>query len=225
MRLKLFHFPILLFLVSCTNKKESGVDAVYADYTITADESAENVTCLLKFYRSRNRLEALLLEPPAGVSFDGTALQGDTAGLNGVYYEVQKPLSDFTGTHTIVFKNAEEKEYKETFDFQPFSVTDVLGETVPRGDISVRIEGVPPVAAIRVLLTDTSFYTDDINEIDTVKNGQLIISEAALRKVASGPVTLHLFKEEERRLKAPPASGGRLSITYSLSREFELVDN
>lgn len=225
MRLKLFHLPILLFLTSCTDeKKDTGTDMVYADYSITGEERAENVTCLLRFFRSKNQTEALYLGPPASVSFDGATIQADSAGLSGAYYEVQKPLAGFNGTHTIVFKNAEGREYKETFEFQSFAITDALGETVPRSDIILPLEGLQPGALIRVLLTDTAFYTDDINEIDTVINGQLVISEEALRNVTSGPVTLYLFKEEERRLKNPPQSGGKLSITYGLRREFDLVD-
>lgn len=197
---------------------------VYAEYTITGEESVENVTCLMRFFRSKNQTQALYLEPPAGVSFDGTTLEGDSAGLSGAYYEVQKPLTGFDGVHTIIFKNAEGKEYKETFQFQSFTIAATVDETVSRGDITLQLEGLQSGAPVRVLLTDTSFYTDDINEIDTVQNGQLVISEEALRNVTSGPVTLYLFKEDERPLRNRPAGGGRLSVTYSLSREFELVD-
>lgn len=220
-----FFILSILFLFSCTNKKSTtGTDAVYADYKISGEEGTENVTCLLKFYEGNSQGAPLFLEPPAGVSLDGTAIPGDSAGLSGAYYEVQKPLDGFAGTHTIVFKNAEGKQYNETFGFQPFAITSNLGETVPRSDIILQLDELASGEVIRVLLTDTSFATADINEMDTVQNGKLIISKAALRNVASGPVLLNLFKEEERRLQHPPQSGGKLSLTYGLSREFELVD-
>jgi hypothetical protein len=158
------------------------------------------------------------------VTLDGIALEGDSARLSGAFYESQQPLDGFAGTHTIVFKNAEGKEYKEEFRFQPFTVTNDLTGAVPRGEIELQLEGLAPTDYVRVLLTDTSFTTTDINEVDTVRNGRITISRAALRNVASGPVTLHLFKEEERRLKNAPAGGGLLSITYGLSREFDLVE-
>lgn len=226
MRFSFFHFFLLFALFSCTNNRgAAGTDALYADYSITADEGAENVTCLLKFYRGKQLGDALYLEPPAGVSLDGAALTADSAGLSGTYYEVQKPLNGFAGIHTIVFKNAEGKEYKEEFNFQPFRMADdQLVETLTRGDRSIRLDGLAPVETIRVLVTDTAFSTPDINDVQTVRNGAVSISEAALRNVASGPVTLTLIKEEERPLKNAPARGGKLSITYSLSREFELTD-
>jgi hypothetical protein len=225
MRVFLFCLFMPLFFISCQDQKKvaSGTDAVFAAYTVTAEEGTENVTCLLRFHARNSRGPALFLEPPAGVSLDGIALQGDSAGLSGAYYELQRPLAEFTGSHTVVFKNAEGKEYKETFRFQPFTITNDLNGTVPRGGLELQLEGLAPTDYVRVLVIDTSFTTTDINEVDTVRNGRLAISRAALRNVASGPVTLHLFKEEERRLENAPAGGGLLSITYGLSREFDLA--
>src|SRR5215217_454867 len=118
MRLKLFQILIALVLFSCTQKKAApGTDAVYADYSITAEEGSDSVTCLLKFYKNRRDGSTVFLEPPAAVQFDGASVPGDSAGLSGAYYEVQKPLASFSGTHTIVFKNADGDQYKETFLF------------------------------------------------------------------------------------------------------------
>lgn len=223
MRLLLFQLLIIGFFFSCTTKKGKGTDAVYAEYSITGDESAENVTCELKFFEGRRSSRALLLEPPAAALLDGTALIPDSAGRNGALYVVQKPLSQFSGAHTIVFKNSEEKLYTESFSFQPFVLNTVIPETVPRNDLVLQISGLQATDYLRVVLTDTSFATPDINDIDTVKNGTLVITHDALRNVANGPITLHLYKEEERPLKQAPGSGGMLSITYGLSREFNLV--
>ena len=225
MRLKLFQILISLILCSCNHKKgRTGTDAVYADYSITGEEGTDSVTCLLKFYKNRRVGSTLFLEPPAAVLFDGVAVPGDSAGLSGIYYEVQKPLDAFNGTHTIVFKNADGDTYKETFSFQPFSLRHELGEAVPRGDITIQLAGLQEAKPIRLLLTDTSFASPNINDIDTVKDGKLVITRNALRNVVNGPVILYLFKEEERPLKNPPVNGGKLSITYGLSREFELVE-
>lgn len=225
MRRFLFQFLISLLVFSCTIKKSNtGTDAVYAEYSITGEEGDENVACVLKFFKSRHNSTALLLESPAAVLLDGTALEPDSAGRNGAVYEVQKPLAGFSGNHTIVFKNEVGKKYKEQFLFQPFSIASAIAETVPRGNIVLQVSGLQPTDYLRVVLTDTSFTTPDINDIDTVKNETLVITRAALQNVANGPVTLHLYKEEERPLKQAPGNGGKLSITYGLSREFELTD-
>lgn len=224
MRDKLFQILILLLFFSCTDRSNNpGSDAVYADYSISGEEGDENITCLFRFYSHRDGTP-LLLEPPAAVLLDGVAVPVDSAGLSGAYYEVQKPLAAFAGAHTITFQSAEGKSYVEKFLFQPFSITHGLGETVPRATLTIQLAGLPATRPLRVLLTDTSFATPDINNIDTVQNGQLVITREALRNVANGPVMLHLYNEEERRLQQPPGRGGKLSITYGLSREFELTD-
>lgn len=223
----LFYFLTLFFLLaSCQNNKRSVVkDAVYADYKISGEEGKENITCLFRFYKGTSQSASLFLEPPAGVSFDGTALTVDSARLSGAFYELQKPLADFAGMHTIVFKNSEGVEFKETFHFRPFALASDMGAVMKRDNLILQVDGLSQTGYLRVLLTDTSFATADINEIDTVRNGRLQISQKALQNVASGPVTLYLFKEEERPLKKAPGAGGSLSVTYGLSREFELADN
>src|SRR6476659_1199041 len=142
MRLKLFQTLIILVLCSCNQQKgRPGTDAVYADYSIAGEEDSDSVTCLLKFYKNRRVGSTLFLEPPAAVLFDGAAVPGDSAGLSGNYYEVQKPLAAFNGTHTIIFKNADGDTYKETFSFEPFSLRHELGETVSRGNITIQLTG------------------------------------------------------------------------------------
>jgi hypothetical protein len=223
------HLLFVLFLLcffSCNNKTSEGAErtAIYADYNITAEEGGDTATCLFTFYDGGTREASLFLEAPASISLDGTRIPGDSAGLSGAYYELRKPLEGFAGTHTIVFKNEMGKTYTETFRFQPFRLVTKLGEAVTRAPITLQLTGLQPTDYLRVLLTDTSFVSADINETDTVRNGQLVISREALRNIASGPVTLHLFKEEERRLRHPPDGGGKLSLTYGLSREFNLED-
>lgn len=223
MRPKLFQMLIVLALASCTQKK-AGTDAVYADYMINGEEGGATITCLFKFFTNRRDGSTLALEPPAGVWLDGETIAGDSARLSGSFYEMQKPLASFGGTHTIVFKNAEGRAYHESFSFQPFSLATELSGTVPRADIELQLEGLQATDYIRVLLIDTSFASPDINDVDTVTASRLVIRKEALKNVASGPVTLQLFKEVECPLKQAPAGGGKLAITYSLSREFELVD-
>jgi hypothetical protein len=225
MRPQLFQILIVLVLFACTdNNTNKRSDTVYANYTITAAEETENVTCVFQFYNGSSEGPTLVLQPPAAVLFDDVAVPVDSARLSGAYYELQRPLAGFAGQHTITFKNAEGKTYVETFTFQPFRLTNTLDAPVARGDLSLQITGLQAREPLRVLLTDTAFATPDINDIDTVKNGRLVLTQQALRNVTNGPVILHLYKEEERPLKNPPGRGGKLSITYSLSRTFELVD-
>ena len=77
---------------------------------------------------------------------------------------------------------------------------------------------------VRVLLTDTSFESEDINWLDTVKNGRVVISKENLKKVVNGPVQLEFIKEVDNPVKNGTKEGGRLSFSYGLKREFILKD-
>ena len=98
-----------------------------------------------------------------------------------------------------------------------------MGDTVERGNISLPLEGTKDGNIIRVVLIDTSFKTDDLNEVILVKGGSLTITKAQLQKVTNGPVTLQLYEEKDQRIKNGTGKGGNLSITYSITKEFELV--
>lgn len=207
---------------SAPGARETGM---YMDYKVWGEEGAETVTCLLQFREGRRGETTLLLEPPAGVLLDGVPLVADSARLTGAFYEVQRPLSEFAGAHTIVFKDNRGREYRQDFTFRPFTLTTAIAPRVRRGDLSLELEGLPPAAQVRVILTDTAFATEDINRLERVENGRLVIRREELQKTVAGPVTLQLFLEAEQPVKQAPAGGGGvLAITYGLQREFELTD-
>lgn len=230
MRLKkqLLAACLLALLFACNNEsgapKKAQPSAIFADYRISGDESKAMVTCLLQFYEAGPEGTSILLQPPAGVQLDGEALTPDSALRTGAYYELQKPLETFSGKHTITLTDEHGQPYTEEVHFEPLVLHTQLGATVRRDSLVLQVSGLLPGEKVRVLLTDIDFDTDDINHLQTVRGGKIVLTAAELRQLASGPVTLMLYKELERDLKKGTAAGGRLSITYGLSREFELVD-
>ena len=218
-----------IFIFSCTsneigNSKDVNPEAVFFDYEIWAEEGKEDVTINMQYRMGGPNGTTLVLSEPSHVKLDGEKLELDSAKFNGAYYEVQKPFTGFIGKHTISFIDLNKKEYKEEFEFIPFSLSPDVPEVLSRGNIVFQFSGLNPVDYIRVTLTDTSFNSADINDIDTVKNGRLIISADRLSTLKNGPINLQFYKEQERLLKNTSAEGGKLSMTYGLKREFELKD-
>lgn len=217
----------VVLLASCTsneigNSKDVNPEAVYFDYEVWAEEGKEDVTINLQYRMGGPNGTTLVLNEPSQVILDKEKLQLDSAKFSGAYYEVQKPLGNFSGNHTIVFTDFNKKEYKEDFEFVPFSLNPDMPEVISRGDLVFHFSGLDPVDYIRVSLTDTSFTSDDINDVDTVRNGRLVITADRLSTLKNGPINLQFIKEQERLLKNTSAEGGKLSITYGLKREFEL---
>jgi hypothetical protein len=227
------YHPLILILVfsflvsSCTsneigNAKDVNPDAVYFDYEIWAEEGKEDVTVNLQFRMGGPNGTTLVLDEPAKVLLDGEQFTLDSAKFSGAYYELQKPLASFTGKHSIIFTDLNNKEYEEEFEFTPFLLSPDLPTSIKRGDLVFNFLGLEPVEYLHVSLTDTSFTSDDINDVDTVKNGRLTISADRLSTLINGPINLQFYKEMTKPLKNATREGGILSINYGLKRQFEL---
>ena len=196
---------------------------IFADYRINGEEGKEGVTCLLQFYEGGPRGASLLLDEPAAIKIDGQAPAADSTLRTGAYYELQKPLATFGGTHTFTLTDEHGQVYEEKIEFEPLVLQTALGERVEGDSLVLQVAGLLPGEKLRVVLVDMDFNTNDINRLQKVEGGQIVLTREDLSQVAAGPVTLMLYKEAEKKLQNGTAAGGQLSITYGLSREFELV--
>ena len=221
---RLFFFLILLAIAgSCKNSdRRDGATGLYANYSIRGEEEEEFVTAFFQFFDDPVE-RALVLREPAKVFLDDNLLSPDSAKETGGFYEIQLPMQDFTGTHSIRFIDAENREHREEFSFTPFRLIKEVNDSLNRKDMVFGVEGLQDQDIVRVVITDTSFESEGVNEMDTVISQRLDLRKY-LPAISNGPVTLYLFKEEERSLKNKPSKRGTISITYSLKREFELKD-
>ena len=227
---KAFLFCMLSFLFFACSDQENGeeknVDAerIFFDYRISGEEDNDFITVLLQYRLGGQQGISLPVSKPGKVELDEATISADSALMTGAFYESQVPAQDFTGKRVISFTDMNGKNYKEEFEFVPFTLTTEVPDTIQRNDITLQFEGLKKIDILHVILIDTAFYTDDINEIDTVRNGRLILTANKLQKIKTGPLTLQIFKEEERPIKNRTKAGGVLSTSYGLKREFELKD-
>ena len=218
-----------IFLAGCTSNeisysKEVSPDAIYFDYSIWGDEESGNVTAKFQYRFGGPNGTTLVLEEPAKVEFDGELLQVDSSRMNGTWYEINKPEKDFNGRHWIIYTDSNKKQYREEFDFNVFSLRAELPKEIKRDDLVFELEGLQTEDYIRLLLTDTSFYSRGIDRLDTIRNGKITITRWELDNLKNGPVSLEFYWEDEKSLKQATKEGGRLSISYGLKRVFELKD-
>lgn len=224
---------ISFLLVSCSdfgctsseigNSKDVNPDAIYFDYEVWADETNPDVTVNLQYRMGGKNGTTLVLDEPSKVLFDGEPMKVDSAKVTGAYYEVQKLATSFAGKHTVTFTDLNKKEYKEEFEFIPFTV-DSIQPVMNRGDLVFTFKGLESVDVLDVALTDTSFQSADINDRDTIRNGRLIIKADRLSALVNGPINLQFYKDTEKPIKNGTKEGGRILIRYGLRREFELKD-
>ena len=224
----LFVIPVIL-LTSCgmgetDRRKEVNPESIYFDYKIWGEEGYDSLTVRLQYRNGGRNGASLLVNEPGKVELDGESLRADSSKMTGVYYEVQKPVAGFRGKHTITFTVNNRKQYQEVFDFQPVSLSGPVPLRIKRGDLVFRFDGLSPEDNIRVLMTDTSYLSEEINRVDSVRNGRLVITEEELTGLSSGPVYLEITKEYERPVRNGTRKRGRLSVSYGLKREFILTD-
>lgn len=216
-------------LMGCTSNengysKEINPDAIFFDYSIWGDEESGNVTAKLQYRFGGPNGATLVLQDPARVEIDGELLPVDSSKMNGAWYEINKTIKDFGGRHLITYTDINEKQYKAEFDFKVFSLKTELSKSMKREDLVFELEGLDSVDYIKVLLTDTSFYSREIDRLDTVYNGRITIAHQDLDNLKNGPIYLEFYREHEKPLREATKEGGRLLISYGLKRVFELKD-
>jgi hypothetical protein len=211
--------PLIFLSCNGEDKKAPVAQAasdLYLDYKVAAEETAEYAVVLVHFRKGGAEANAIALEEGSQVSLDGQPLVADSARLAGVYYEAQLPLADFAGPHKIVYTDKQGQNFEQSFQFVPLTIAD-MPPVIEREDLNLDLGQSGQNSRIQVIVTDTSFSTADINEEYKAGKGQIVISKDALKKVANGPLTLELVKEE-----VTPLPNGRLVINYTLRRELEL---
>ncbi len=214
-------------LVSCKSKDKNlpaknVTDNIYFDYKISAEEGYDNLTVLLKYRDGDKTGEAFSPAVLENVKLDEEILVADSSKMNGVFYEIQKPISVFAGKHYITFSTTDGSAYKEEINFSPMLLTTRIPETIHREDLVLDFAGLENEDFVRIVLTDTSFFNDGINRIDTILNNQLILSKKDLENLADGPILLEFIREFERPIKNAGEAGGRVRINYTLRRSFNL---
>lgn len=207
-----------------SGNREITPKSIYFDYRVWGDEDAGYMTVRLQYKLGGPGGTTIVLSSPAKVELDGTIIKVDSTKMNGAYYEVTKPVREFTGSHTIVLTDKDGKQHKEEFSFQPIRFKNNFPTEFRRADLPIDLEGLSEQDYVRLMLSDTVRFSKGIDRIDTVHNGHIVITRDALEKVASGPVHLELAKESERRIRDGISNIGLLSISYELRRGFELKD-
>jgi len=216
-----------VLLAACTDNDRRAPGpppgAVFLDCRVSGEEGKEAVTCLAQVREGGREGRPLELPPPASVALDGVPLPGDSGGISGTFYEIMVPAEDFGGLHRLVFNDPAGKSHETIFSWAPFRMEELPGP-LRREGYRLPLEGWTRGKKIRLMLVDTSFTTDDVNRLAPVENGVLVLQPEWMQNLAPGPVMMELVREETHLLQAEGRTIGRLVISYSLRREFELED-
>lgn len=225
---RIFPLFLLIFLFSCNRKDKRAavineVEKMYLDYQVQAQEGDDKLTVLIRF-RDGEEGDALLLPPDAEILLDELLLQADSAKRTGGFYEVHLPIDSFQGTHHFILKQGGKLIHDQPFSFSKMGLAEEPADSLSRGELVFRFTGLEKEDYVRVIATDTVFYSEGINRLDTIRNSQLLLNRNDLALLENGPVQLVFSREWEQPLDGSGKQEGKLSINYTLRREFNLKD-
>lgn len=223
--LSLLFFTALL-LAACQNmdRREAATtgSALYLDYQISGEEGEDSVACRLQCRRGNSDGPTVLLSP-AAVRLDSLPLVADSAGFSGIYYETQRPSAGFNGNHIWQVRDSAGHDRTIPFNFFTFSLSP-LPARIRRSDIEMEVKNFPANRGrVHLLLVDTSWASNDLNIILPVRDGRVLVPGGRLRYLSNGPIDLEMRYDEIVPLE-PDARPGRLHLTYTIRRSFDLED-
>lgn len=226
--IRFFPLIMLFFLLSCSGRDKKPVvineaGKLFMDYQVQAGEGDDKLTVLVRF-RDGAEGDAFLLPPDAEILLDGQPLQADSVKRTGGFYETHLPIDSFQGMHHLVLRQAGKLVHDEAFNFAVMGLEKEPGDSLSRKDILLTLTGLEDEDYVRVIATDTAFYSEGINRLDTIRKRELMLRQEDLVKLVNGPVQLILSREWEKTIEENGYPIGRISINYSLRREFILND-
>ena len=218
-----FFFFLLFFLslAACKNQGEANIskddnrevspDALFYDYSMTAQDDQPDVAVRLQYRIKNKRGRPLILDSSNKVLLDTARMNLDSARFTGAYYEKILPLQGFAGRHLITFTDKQGKQNKTEFSFMPLSLAKELPEKIKRQTLEITLTNIANAnGLVQLVLTDTAFFTNDINEEVQLNNGSLLITPQMWAEVSNGPINMEIYIEDEKLLKRNGKTNGRM---------------
>jgi hypothetical protein len=221
----LYFFLMSIVYASCTNlenKPEGTISSrpLYYSLNIWGEEGNDSINCLFQYHSRKVDGPVIFPGEKAIVQLDNDVLKADSAKLSGPYYDLRKPKEGFNGNHLLQFTGTGNKLNKVQFTFNAFHPSTGWPVSIKRSSFQLKFKDFPSKpSVVRLSLVDTSFDTNDFNEMVTVENGKLQLTGSMLKDLSPGPISMEITLEEEKLEK-----NGKIWISYSIRREFELVE-
>jgi hypothetical protein len=212
---------LALALAACSsneigNSKDVAQETIYQQYRISYTEGDEKATVFAQFRFGGQNGTTLVLNPPSGVQFDGTAIKVDSSDFGGAFYEVQKPIAGFYGSHSFVFTDLNRKKFENGFVFGPLRLVSPPTSAPRNLPLQLRFDSATlrPGDEIDINTTqsDSSFSVTH-----SVSNGYTAtIPAAELQRQKAASLSLTIVLRRSLRLQQNTAEGGEMDIRQQL---------
>ena len=217
----LLPFLMAPLLFSCNteeigNSKDVAPDTIYTSYTIAHSEGEAVVNCSAQFRFAGPLGTTLILNNPSEVQLDGQTIPLDSSSSRGAFYELNKPIATFTGSHTWSFKDISGKKYEESFEFEPLSLQSELPAIVKDADLELKFNGVNDNDSMAITIIDTTKPDADNEQKYRISNRTVLLPASIFQNLKPGTLKLYCFLIRKKSLQNCPKEGGLISEIHYL---------
>ncbi len=217
----LLPFLLVLLLFSCNteeigNSKDVAPDTIYTSYILAHSEGEAQVKCTAQFRFAGPLGTTLLLNDPSKVQLDGKTIPLDSSSSRGAFYELNKPVATFTGSHTWSFTDIAGKTYEEAFDFEPVTLESELPATVKTADLLLKFNAVNDNDSMSVTVIDTTKPDADNEQKYRISKGTVLLPAALFKNLKPGTLKLYCYLVRKKALQNCPKEGGLISEIHYL---------
>ncbi len=214
----------LLFLVNSLlacdsteigDSKDVNQDKIYMDYNLSYTEDDEQVLLSFQYRFAGSAGTTLVLNNNSGVELDGEKLKVDSSESVGAFYETHKHFNTFIGQHQILFTDDNGKPFENSFEFAPFTLTNLPITAEPDKDLIVSFNtialGTMDFIEINSLDTDSSFRYQQSGPASSIT-----IPASELMRQKGKTLTLEPVLFRTIPLSQTTSEGGSFKLFYKL---------
>ena len=219
---------IALIAASCqdteiANSKDVNPETIYTSYSVVYREDDNKVETRAQFRFGGITGTTLVLNAPSSIKLNGRILSVDSTKAQGAFYDAVFNTAAFTGKHTYVFTNANNKIYTNEFVFKPLKLVTKIPATITAKNLALSFTGLKDGSLVNITVADTAFKTDNIAVTDTLQNGTITINANSLKALSSGPLRINIDAFITGPLQQKTTEGGKLTIRHALKERATIL--
>ena len=172
---------LAILVIACSsneigNSKDVNPQTVYIDYSVEHEENNPTVSCIAQFRFAGKNGTTLILNEPAKIELDGKKMQLDSSSSSGAFYSLSENVTAFEGKHELIYTDAANKVYHQQFTFHPLNLKSTIANNLSKKqNLIIGFSDQNENNVIAISIEDTAQKTENIDKMDTIKNGHIII--------------------------------------------------
>jgi hypothetical protein len=188
-------------------------ETIYQDLRLIYD-GGDEVTCRAYLRFAGDKGTTLVLGKNGKVMIDDQVLAVDSSDGSGAYYQARFNTRAFTGKHQWVYTDANGKEYRNNFVFDPLIIAPENGTVSRNAPITLSVSGLNNGMKLDVVADDTSDATASFDTTYVLQGSRVVIPASFTANQKSGPIRIRASSFRSTNLSQATPEGGHIVYNY-----------